>query len=167
MVYELAMVTGLPALLGMGARWRSKSWYMLGALLVVLAAAFSLFYYLAAMPMTPRSIFLFCLSLAGGVLGFLSPGVWRNMVAPNILTIVFWTALGGYIYYAWNYLPGAEFAAQIASVRRPLDYVLWFAAKTDEPLLVAAVIFGATGLAFKIIRGWMDRFVGRMLGGNC
>lgn len=103
----------------------------------------------------------------GGVLGFFTPSIWRNIIAPHIITLVLWVGVGAYLFYAWHYLPAAEFASQVASLRRPFDYVLWLAAKTDEPLLVAGGIFGAAGISLKVLRSWLDHLVGRLLGGNC
>ncbi|TSC79840.1 MAG: hypothetical protein G01um101429_367 [Parcubacteria group bacterium Gr01-1014_29] len=167
MVYELAVVTGVPALVGFGIRCRYASWWALIWLLVGLALLLALFYHAASVPRTSWSILLFCLSLGGGIMGFLFPGIWRNIIAPHVITLLFWAAVGGYLYYAWHYLPAVEFASQVASLRRPFDYILWLAAKTDEPLVVAAGIFGGVGLCVKILRSWLDRLVGRLLGGNC
>jgi len=153
----------------LGLLIRGAPWKLFVPLLVSLLAFYLIGVFYFSPQFSARTISMIGLMSSSGILlGFLFPGIWRKVIAPNILTILFYGLVGGAVWWATShpFEAGGYSALLVGYLKIVVDNLMRTAVWTGEPMIAAIVMVGVTGLVWHILRNRAERWLGRWIGGD-
>lgn len=101
-------------------------------------------------------------------IGYFVPEIWRKIIAPNILTILFYCVLGGVIWWATRHpFEAGGYSALLGGyLKITVDNMMRAAVWTGEPMIAVIAMVGAVGLIWHILRNRLERWLGQRIGGD-